>query len=52
MVGPTSLAWGRASDDYGKVFYLLTDGGRTASPDGIVRKPMLLRGELLSATKT
>ena len=52
VVGPTSLAWGRASDDYGKVFYLLTDGGRTASPDGIVRNPMLLRGELLPATKT
>jgi hypothetical protein len=27
-------------------FYVITDGGRTAPPDGIVRKAALLRAEL------
>jgi hypothetical protein len=53
MVGPTSAAWRRGPGDYGRVFYLLTDGGRTAwpSPDGIIRRPALLRAELHSVPK-
>ena len=51
MVGPTSLAWRRQPGDYGRVFYALTDGGFVASPDGIVRKAAMLRGELRSASK-
>jgi hypothetical protein len=51
LVGPTSAAWRRRPGDHGRVFYVLTDGGRTASPDGIVRKAAMLRAELLSASK-
>jgi hypothetical protein len=53
MVGPTSAAWRRGPGDYGRVFFLLTDGGRTAwpSPDGIIRRPALLRAELHSVPK-
>ena len=51
LVGPTSAAWRGGPGDYGRVFYVLTDGGRTASPDGIIRKPALLRAELHSAAK-
>jgi len=53
MVGPTSAAWRRGPDDYGRVFYLLTDGGRTVwpSPDGIIRRPALVRAELHSVPK-
>jgi hypothetical protein len=43
LVGPTANAWRRQPGDYGRVFYQLTDGGRTASPDGIVRKASMLR---------
>jgi hypothetical protein len=46
MVGPTSLAWRNHDGDYGQVFYVLTDGGTVNSPDGIVRKAAMLRGEL------
>ena len=31
LIGPCSLAWGRAPGDYGKVAYVISDGG-TASP--------------------
>lgn len=51
LVGPTSLAWRRQPGDYGRVFYVLTDGGFVAPPDGLVRKAALLRGELRSASK-
>jgi hypothetical protein len=51
LVGPTSLVWRRHPGDYGRVFYALTDGGRTASPDGIVRKATMLRGELRPDSK-
>jgi hypothetical protein len=53
MVGPTSAAWRRGPTDYGRVFYLLTDGGRTAwpSPDGVIRRPALLHAELHSVPK-
>jgi hypothetical protein len=51
LVGPTSLAWRNQPGDYGRVFYVLTDGGRTASPDGVVRKAAMLRAELSSSSK-
>ena len=31
LIGPCSVAWGRAPDEYGKVAYVISDGG-TASP--------------------
>ena len=46
LVGPSSLAWGRGPNDYGRVAYVTTDGGTTAPPpDGIVRPAQLLRIE-------
>jgi len=51
LVGPTSLAWRNQPGDYGQVFYVITDGGRTAPPDGIIRKAAMLRGELATASK-
>ncbi len=51
MVGPSSAAWGRAPGDVGRVAYLTTDGGTTAPPDGVVRRPALLRVELVAAEK-
>ena len=46
LVGPSSAAWRRTPGDRGRVAYVTTDGGTTASPDGIVRKATLLRLEL------
>ena len=46
LVGPSSAAWRRTPGDRGRVAYVTTDGGTTASPDGIVRKAALLRLEL------
>jgi sugar lactone lactonase YvrE len=47
LVGPSSACWGRAPGDEGRVFYVTTDGGRTAPPaDGKVRPAALLRAEL------
>jgi hypothetical protein len=37
--------------DYGRVFFRLTDGGRTASPDGVVREALMLRAELRPDSK-
>jgi hypothetical protein len=51
LVGPTAFAWRRQPGDYGRVFYVLSDGGRTASPDGIVRKASMLRAELRADSK-
>jgi hypothetical protein len=51
LVGPTSFAWRNQRGDYGRVFYVITDGGRTASPDGVVRKAAMLRAELSSSSK-
>ncbi|MCW2930470.1 MAG: hypothetical protein JWM19_1432 [Actinomycetia bacterium] len=48
MVGPTSAVWAGSPGDYGRVFYVITDGGVVASPDGIIRKSALLRAELHS----
>lgn len=39
LAGPSSAYWGRAPGDQGRVFYMTTDGGRTAPPpDGPVRR--------------
>jgi hypothetical protein len=48
LVGPTSAVWAGSPGDYGRVFYVITDGGVVASPDGIIRKSALLRAELHS----
>lgn len=50
LAGPSSAFWGRRPGDHGRVFYVTTDGGTTAPPDGIVRKASLLRVELHPAT--
>src|SRR5262249_50683203 len=47
LIGPSSAAWARGTDDYGRLAFVTTDGGTTAQPpDGIVRKAALLRVEL------
>jgi hypothetical protein len=46
LVGPSSAAWGRGRCEQGRVAYVITDGGTTAPPDGIVRAAALLRVEL------
>jgi hypothetical protein len=46
LVGPSSVVWGRAAADYGRVAFVTTDGGTTAPPDGVVRPARLLRAEL------
>jgi hypothetical protein len=46
LAGPSSAAWALGPGGHGRVAYLTTDGGRTAPPDGIVRKAALLRVEL------
>ncbi|QWF77786.1 hypothetical protein [Amycolatopsis sp. CA-230715] len=46
LAGPSSAAWGRGRGDRGRVVYVITDGGTTAPPDGIVREAALLRAEL------
>jgi hypothetical protein len=46
LVGPSSAAWGRGPSEYGRVAYVTTDGGTTASPpDGKVRPAQVLRVE-------
>lgn len=46
LVGPSSAGWGRRPGQPGRVFYVTTDGGTTAPPDGIVRNAALLRVDL------
>ena len=47
LTGPSSAAWGRSPGDYGRIAYVISDGGLVAPPpDGIVRPPKLLRLEL------
>jgi hypothetical protein len=44
LLGPSSVAWGPAPQDYGRVAYISSDGGHTAPPpDGIVRPAKILR---------
>jgi hypothetical protein len=46
LVGPSSGAWGRAAEEYGKTAFFTTDGGTTSPPpDGILRKAKILRVE-------
>lgn len=49
LVGPSSATWGRRPGERGRVFYVTTDGGTTAPPQGIVRNAALLRVALDSA---
>lgn len=45
MVGPSAVAWGRDTKDYGRVAYVTTDGGiKAPMPDG-VRQAKVLRVE-------
>ena len=38
LIGPSSGAWSRIPDEYGRIAYFLTDGGtKTPPPDGIAR---------------
>jgi hypothetical protein len=46
LVGPSSAAWGRGPGEQGRTVYVITEGGTTAPPDGIVRKAALIRVEL------
>lgn len=46
LVGPSSAVWARGPEDAGRVAYVTSDGGTTASPDGAKRNAALLRLEL------
>ena len=49
LVGPSSAAWARGPADYGRIAYVTTDGGHTATTyhrpgsDGIIRPDGLLQ---------
>lgn len=46
FLGPSSAAWGRAPDDYGRVAYFSTDGGHTPpNPAGIIKPASVVRIE-------
>lgn len=48
VIGPTSIAWGRGPNDYGRIAYLPTDGGVVQlAPDGELRPARLIRIELV-----
>jgi len=50
LIGPSSIAWGRRSREYGRIAYITTDGGLIAPPtDDLVRPARLLRAELPAA---
>jgi hypothetical protein len=53
LIGPSSAAWSRVPGEYGKVAYVITDGG-TASPppDGVRRPAKLLRVALPQLPET
>ena len=53
LIGPSSAAWRRSPGDYGRVAYIIMDGG-TASPppDGIVRPAKLLKVDFQPMPKT
>jgi hypothetical protein len=47
LAGPSSAAWGRRPGAYGRIAYVISDGGLVAPPpDGIVRPSKLLRADL------
>jgi hypothetical protein len=46
LTGPSSACWGRDPGEAGTAMYVTTDGGTTASPDGLERDAALLRVEL------
>jgi sugar lactone lactonase YvrE len=46
LIGPTSVAWGRAPGDYGRIAYVTTDGGLMAPPPNGARPSKLVRLEL------
>ena len=51
LIGPSSAAWARGPNDYGRVAYVSTDGGTTAPPpDGRVRPAKVLRVEFEPVT--
>jgi hypothetical protein len=49
LVGPSSAAWARGPGDYGRIAYVITDGGHTAiehhrpGNDGIIRRARVVR---------
>jgi hypothetical protein len=43
LVGPSSGAWGRDPDGYGRTAYFTTDGGTAQPPDGVFRTAKVLR---------
>ena len=46
LIGPTSVEWGRAPGDYGRIAYVTTDGGTVKlAPDGVLRPARLMRIE-------
>jgi hypothetical protein len=45
LVGLSSVAWARGSNDYGSIAYVTTDGGYTAPPNGVVRTAKVLRAQ-------
>jgi hypothetical protein len=51
LIGPSSAAWGRAPGDHGRTAYVTTDGGTTASPDGVTRPAALIRVGLTAAVE-
>jgi hypothetical protein len=46
LIGPSSVAWGRAPGDYGRVAYVTSDGGFIAPPPDGARDAKLLRLDL------
>jgi hypothetical protein len=46
LIGPSSAAWGRCPGDYGRIAYVIADGGTASPPPGGPRPATLLRVEL------
>jgi hypothetical protein len=48
LVGSSSVAWGRASGEVGRVAFFTTDGGTTSlPPDGVLRTAKIVLVEFL-----
>ena len=51
LVGPSSASWARGPADYGRIAYVITDGGHTAieyqrsGTDGIIRPAQVVRAQ-------